>query len=134
MQQNRYEKFVKLLIKQTNDGVANWELIKPQSLPFVIEQSDWINRSFRCRDFESAKGSDIYLIGQVVPNFQNSGGVEFDRFNLYVYLFKDGKISSGMASSWLNIPRIKFLLKAFDAGAVLMEDNEDDFRRETAEI
>ncbi|PIP94330.1 MAG: hypothetical protein COV37_05020 [Bdellovibrio sp. CG11_big_fil_rev_8_21_14_0_20_39_38] len=92
MQQNRYEKFVKLLIKQTNDGVANWELIKPQSLPFVIEQSDWINRSFRCRDFESAKGSDIYLIGQVVPNFQNSGGVEFDRFNLYVYLFKDGKI------------------------------------------
>ena len=51
-----------------------------------------------------------------------------------ISLFKEGQMSSGMASTWLNIPRIKFLVKAFDAGAVFMDDNADDFRRETAEI
>lgn len=57
---------------------------------------------------------------------------EFVKMETAVSLFKDGKISSGMASSWLDIPRINFLMKAFDAGAVFLDDNDDDFRRETA--
>ncbi len=48
-------------------------------------------------------------------------------------LFREGKLSSGMASRWLNMPRIHFLLKAMQQGeATLLQDNEDDFARETS--
>lgn len=48
-------------------------------------------------------------------------------------LFREGRLSSGMAASWLGIPRAHFLLKAMRAGgACLLEDTEEDFRRETA--
>lgn len=47
-------------------------------------------------------------------------------------LFKEGKISSGMAARWLNIPRIAFLLRAMEAGAELLENSTDDFARETS--
>lgn len=49
-----------------------------------------------------------------------------------VTLFKEGKISSGMAARWLGMPRVTFLLKAMDSGAELLDDSEDDLRRETA--
>ncbi len=49
-----------------------------------------------------------------------------------ISLFKEGKISSGMAAQWLNIPRITFLLKAMANGAVLLENSQDDFNRETS--
>ena len=46
-------------------------------------------------------------------------------------LFREGKISSGMAARWLGIPRVHFLLKAMGEGnANLLEDTEDDFNRE----
>ncbi|WLE95460.1 MAG: UPF0175 family protein [Candidatus Electrothrix communis] len=48
-----------------------------------------------------------------------------------IALFRKGKISSGMAAKWLDIPRITFLLKAMEQGSMLLEDSEDDFRRET---
>lgn len=48
-------------------------------------------------------------------------------------LFKDGKMSSGMAARWLGIPRIIFLLNAMQDGKIpLLENNEDDFQRETS--
>jgi len=47
-------------------------------------------------------------------------------------LFKEGRISSGMAASWLDVPRTYFLLKAMQEGAILLENTQDDFRRETA--
>lgn len=48
-------------------------------------------------------------------------------------LFREGRLSSGMAASWLGIPRVHFLLKAMhSAGATLLENNEDDFLRETS--
>jgi len=47
-----------------------------------------------------------------------------------ISLFKEGKISSGLAAQWLKIPRITFLFKAMEAGAVLLEDSQDDFNRE----
>ncbi|MHB1358332.1 MAG: UPF0175 family protein [Rhodocyclaceae bacterium] len=46
-------------------------------------------------------------------------------------LFRDGAISSGIAASWLGIPRASFLLDAMSRGATLLDDSEDDFRRET---
>ena len=49
-----------------------------------------------------------------------------------ISLFKEGRISSGTAASWLDIPRAAFLRMAWDAGAVLLEDSSDDFERETA--
>ena len=49
-----------------------------------------------------------------------------------IALFKEGKISSGMASTWLNIPRVTFLLKAMEAGAELLDDSHDDVERETS--
>lgn len=47
-------------------------------------------------------------------------------------LFKEGRISSGMAATWLGIPRVNFLLQAMDAGVELLDNSEDDFRRETS--
>ena len=49
-----------------------------------------------------------------------------------ISLFKDGKIPSGMASSWLKMPRIAFLKLASNSGASLLQNSEDDYRRETS--
>jgi len=49
-----------------------------------------------------------------------------------VALFREGRLSSGMAASWLGVPRAHFLLKAMRAGANMLENNEDDFLRETS--
>jgi len=49
-----------------------------------------------------------------------------------ISLFKEGKLSSGSAATWLGIGRVAFLRMAFDAGANLLEDSRDDFLRETA--
>lgn len=49
-----------------------------------------------------------------------------------ISLFKEGRISSGTAASWLGIPRAEFLHTAWDAGAVLLEDSSDDLQRETS--
>ena len=47
-------------------------------------------------------------------------------------LFKEGRLSSGMAANWLGVPRAYFLLKAMHEGAALLENSADDYRRETA--
>lgn len=47
-----------------------------------------------------------------------------------IALFKQGKISSGMAAKWLGIPRICFLMQAMEQGAELLENSYDDFTRE----
>ena len=49
-----------------------------------------------------------------------------------ISLFREGKISSGMAATWLNIPRIHFLAMAMQAGCELLSDSPEDLRRETA--
>jgi len=47
-------------------------------------------------------------------------------------MFKEGKLSSGMAARWCGMPRVHFLLHAMrSAGATLLDDEEDDFARET---
>ncbi|CAK8725165.1 hypothetical protein KKHLCK_16030 [Candidatus Electrothrix laxa] len=56
---------------------------------------------------------------------------EESKLEAAIALFRKGKISSGMAAKWLDIPRVTFLLKAMEQGGVLLEDSEDDFRRET---
>lgn len=47
-------------------------------------------------------------------------------------LFRDGKISSGMAATWLGVPRVQFLLMAMQAGCELLSNSPKDFSRETA--
>ena len=48
-------------------------------------------------------------------------------------LFREGRLSSGMAARWLGMPHAYFLLKAMGEGnAHLLEDTDDDFQRETA--
>lgn len=47
-----------------------------------------------------------------------------------IALFEEGKISSGMAARWLEIPRVTFLLQAMEMGAELLENSQDDFERE----
>lgn len=49
-----------------------------------------------------------------------------------IALFKEGKISSGLAARWLGISRAVFLFKAMESGATLLEDSQDDYRREAA--
>lgn len=47
-------------------------------------------------------------------------------------LFRDGKLSSGMAARWCGVPRVHFLLQAMQSGAKLLDNTDDDFVRETA--
>ncbi|CAG1020017.1 hypothetical protein MTYM_00013 [Methylococcales bacterium] len=49
-----------------------------------------------------------------------------------INLFKEGKLSSGTAATWLGISRLAFLRVAFEAGTILLEDSADDLARETA--
>lgn len=46
-----------------------------------------------------------------------------------IALFKQGKISSGMAARWLEMPRVTFLMQAMAQGAELLENSQDDFAR-----
>ncbi|TXH70812.1 MAG: UPF0175 family protein [Thiothrix sp.] len=59
---------------------------------------------------------------------------EYIKHQTAISLFKEGKISSGTAATWLKIPRVRFLEMAWDAGATLLEDSSDDFARETADF
>ncbi|WP_417908691.1 UPF0175 family protein [Candidatus Electronema sp. PJ] len=56
---------------------------------------------------------------------------EMVKLEAAVALFKKGKISSGMAAKWLDMPRAVFLVQAMEQGAALLEDSADDVRRET---
>ena len=48
-------------------------------------------------------------------------------------LFREGKLSSGMAARWCGLPRVYFLLQAMQLGGTnLLDNNDDDFARETA--
>lgn len=48
-----------------------------------------------------------------------------------ITLFREGKLSSGMADHWLGTPRVIFLLEAMKNGnATLLENSIDDLNRE----
>ncbi len=49
-----------------------------------------------------------------------------------ISLFREGKITSGVAANWLKIPRVTFLKIASEAEASLLQDSNDDYRRETS--
>lgn len=49
-----------------------------------------------------------------------------------VALFREGRMSSGMAARWLKMSRVKFLLLAMEKGGELLSDTQDDFQREMA--
>jgi predicted HTH domain antitoxin len=57
---------------------------------------------------------------------------EYLKYQAAISLFKEGKLSSGTAASWLEISRAEFLFLAMRAGAKLLEDSTDDYNRETA--
>ena len=61
-----------------------------------------------------------------------SGFADLIRLRAAMSLFQEGKLSSGMAARWCNMPRVLFLMQAMHtSGAVLLDDSEDDFLRET---
>ena len=47
-------------------------------------------------------------------------------------LFRNGQMSSGTAASWLGMPRVSFLMRVMQAGAVLLKDSQNDSQRETS--
>ncbi len=50
-----------------------------------------------------------------------------------ITLFRDGRITSGMAAAWLDVPRVHFLLKAMqDESVSLLCNTDDEFARETS--
>jgi len=57
---------------------------------------------------------------------------EWMKLQSAITLFKEGKLSSGMAGRWLGIPRTVFLHMAMEAGGVLLDDSKDDYERETS--
>ena len=50
-----------------------------------------------------------------------------------ISLFREGRITSGMAAAWLGISRVRFLLKAMqDENVTLLSNTDHDFARETS--
>lgn len=47
-------------------------------------------------------------------------------------LFREGKLSLCVAALRCDIPCVHFLMQAMQFGACLLDNNEDDFARETA--
>ena len=47
-----------------------------------------------------------------------------------VALFREGRLSSGLAARWTGLPRVQFLIQAMSEGAVLGEDSAEEARRE----
>ena len=58
---------------------------------------------------------------------------ELVRLQSATSLFREGKLSSGMAARWCGVPRVHFLMQAMQSGgASLLDNSDDDFARETA--
>ncbi len=49
-----------------------------------------------------------------------------------VALFRNGKLSSGLAAKWAGKDRMPFLMKAMEQVACLLDQGETDYRRETS--
>lgn len=47
-------------------------------------------------------------------------------------LFRQGRISSGLAARWVGQARIPFLMNAMEQGARLLDEGEADFVRESS--
>lgn len=47
-------------------------------------------------------------------------------------LFREGRLSSGLASRWLGQPRALFLMNAMAQGACLLDQGQTDYERESA--
>ena len=47
-------------------------------------------------------------------------------------LYREGRLSSGLAAKWIGEPRVSFLLRASAAGIPLLDDSLADFERERA--
>lgn len=45
-------------------------------------------------------------------------------------LYREGRLSSGLAAKWVGEPRVSFLIRASAAGIPLLDDSLDDFERE----
>ena len=45
-------------------------------------------------------------------------------------LYREGRLSSGLAARWVGEPRVAFLMRASAAGIALLDDSRDDFERE----
>ena len=45
-------------------------------------------------------------------------------------LYREGRLSSGLAAKWVGEPRMSFLIRASAAGIPLLDDSLDDFERE----
>jgi hypothetical protein len=45
-------------------------------------------------------------------------------------LYREGRLSSGIAARWVGESRVSFLMRASTAGIPLLDDSLDDFERE----
>ena len=56
--------------------------------------------------------------------------VERAKLEAALALYREGRLSSGLAAKWLGESRAGFLHRAFAAGIPLLDDSRDDFDRE----
>jgi predicted HTH domain antitoxin len=56
------------------------------------------------------------------------------RWDAVISLYREGRLSSGKAAEWLGVPRVRFLMKAWEQGVELLDDSDEDFRRESSLI
>ena len=56
--------------------------------------------------------------------------VERAKLETALALYREGRLSSGLAAKWLGESRAQFLHRACAAGIPLLDDTQDDFERE----
>ena len=56
--------------------------------------------------------------------------VERAKLETALALYREGRLSSGLAAKWLGESRAGFLHRAFAAGIPLLDNSQDDFERE----
>jgi predicted HTH domain antitoxin len=63
-------------------------------------------------------------------NMYSKAPIDQQKLKSAIALFKQGKLSSGMAARMCQVPRTHFLMEAMKQGANLLENSEEDYARE----
>lgn len=118
MQANKLENLVIELAKKTKDGEIHWENMG-NYFPKNIRHLDLINRSFKCDDFKS--DLNLYFIQLIYPEYTLSGGEEFDKEFLKLYIIKSNKLIKEINHDEVDNSLLLSLYSAID-------DNNEDLK------
>lgn len=123
MQSNKLEKLISVLIVKTKNDEIHWKNIG-KFFPTNIRHSELINRSFRCEDYKTEL--TLYFTQFVFPEFILSGGEEFDKEFLKLYIFERDKLIKEVNHDEVDDALLLNLYDAIDEHNTDLKDFLDD--------